>query len=70
VPRKEISEDFFISMPEVGRAIDVINRRSEKIRTGHGGTLLITATLARGILYRVIRHDPQISLSLRVTFAG
>jgi hypothetical protein len=44
--RKEIREDFLVRMPEVGRAVDVINRRGEEIRTGHDGTLAMESLLA------------------------
>ena len=46
MPGEEIGQYLLIGVPEMGRTIDVINRGSEKIRTGHAATLLGEISMA------------------------
>jgi len=46
VPRKEIRQHLFVRMPQMRRAVHVINRCGEKIRTCHAPTLPTPAFLA------------------------
>jgi len=50
VAGKEIGQHLFVGMTQVGRAVDVIDRGGEKIRTGHALSLLAAAFLASGML--------------------
>jgi hypothetical protein len=57
MPGKEIGQHFFVRMSQVGRAVHVINRRGEKIGSGHDVTLLIDAFLANSLMRRTADNE-------------